>query len=53
MTQLKYCTSFPLVGWASRPSSAGKMPTPQEKLLHHFSCVALLQDYRDFFRNQI
>ncbi|MDZ8069987.1 MAG: hypothetical protein RMY64_31005 [Nostoc sp. DedQUE08] len=26
-----------LVGWASSPSGAGKMPTPQENLLQHFS----------------
>ncbi len=28
---------FHLVVWASRPSSAGKMPTPQENLLQQFS----------------
>ncbi|EKE98562.1 hypothetical protein FDUTEX481_03866 [Tolypothrix sp. PCC 7601] len=26
-----------LVGWASCPSGADKMSTPQEKLLQHFS----------------
>ncbi len=38
--QTKFVHYSFLVGWASSPSCAGRMPTPQELyLLHHFSCV--------------
>ncbi|EKF00364.1 hypothetical protein FDUTEX481_09025 [Tolypothrix sp. PCC 7601] len=37
-----------LVGWASSPSWADKMSTPQEKLLHKISCVSPLLMLCDF-----